>query len=272
MHSGPQFDLKIYLNGFPKSGLHLLVQYVATIASHIPTDHPLFHEPWAGTFWFDGWGNAWLPLEQTTFKIGRLAPNQFIKAHAGYQPSLERFLWQLGVAHIFIYRDFRDVAVSQAFHILDERENFQHPAKEEFQRLGGFDEVLEAVIVGHREFPGVMARWNYYTGWLDVPWVLSVKFEHLLDRPREMADKILMYCLNRAPLIWGGEAELDAAQRENVVQMMINNARNTSLSPTFRKGKAGGWRKHFTARHRELFKETDAGWLKLLGYTGDDDW
>ncbi len=43
-------------------------------------------------------------------------------------------------------------------------------------------------------------------------------------------------------------------------------------SPTFRKGKIGGWRESFTDEHKHLFKEIAGDLLIRLGYEADFDW
>jgi sulfotransferase 6B1 len=43
-------------------------------------------------------------------------------------------------------------------------------------------------------------------------------------------------------------------------------------SPTFRQGKSGGWRKHFTPEIRDLFKQTAGQLLIDLGYEKDLNW
>ena len=46
-----------------------------------------------------------------------------------------------------------------------------------------------------------------------------------------------------------------------------------SPSPTFRKGKTGGWRDEFKPEHVAAFKRSDPdGWLVRLGYEGDGGW
>ncbi|OEU70054.1 MAG: hypothetical protein BA863_19550 [Desulfovibrio sp. S3730MH75] len=41
---------------------------------------------------------------------------------------------------------------------------------------------------------------------------------------------------------------------------------------TFRKGQIGGWRAHFTEKHKKAFKETAGEALIKMGYGNDLDW
>lgn len=47
---------------------------------------------------------------------------------------------------------------------------------------------------------------------------------------------------------------------------------NPQRSPTFRKGKVGGWRESFTDKHKQLFKEVSGDLLLRLGYEQGEDW
>jgi sulfotransferase 6B1 len=47
---------------------------------------------------------------------------------------------------------------------------------------------------------------------------------------------------------------------------------NPTKSPTFRSGKTGEWKKHFTEEHKSLFKEVAGDLLVKLGYERDGNW
>ena len=267
----PIFDLKFYCNGFPKSGLHLLTTLVRPLVEPLRNNGAFDLGVWAGTFSGYSWTDEWIPIERVAFKIGRMGAGQYLKAHSGYREDLAEFLRLLGLAHIFVYRDFRDVAVSQARHIMvADNEKLSHADAELYLELGGFDEILEAVIVGIDRFPGVMHRWELFAPWLDVDWTLSVKYEDLLLDRRVWAEKILMYALERAPSVFEVELNLREGVVEVVLNAMVSTSEMKELSPTFREGSTGKWREHFTSRHERLFKETDKNsWLARLGYA---DW
>jgi len=293
------FEAKWICNGFPKSGTHLLVQMVQPVAPYNPgTESGLFDKPWTGTFQGNSWTEEWAPLERTFFKAGRIRDGHMLKAHLGYNEDLERFLYLLGAVHIFIYRDLRDVAVSQAHHIIDsdavhifiyrdlrdvavsqahhiidsDEKRFAHPDPDVYPR-DDFDEVLAQVIAGIERFPGVVERWRYYAPWLDVDWVLSVRFRDLRDEPKVWAERIFTHAVHRNADNWGREIEFDPDGLRAVVNVMAKASRLREKSPTFREGKVGGWQEAFTERHRELFKASDTeGWLVKLGFEKKEDW
>jgi sulfotransferase 6B1 len=47
---------------------------------------------------------------------------------------------------------------------------------------------------------------------------------------------------------------------------------NPTKSPTFRSGKTGEWKKHFTDEHKKIFKEVAGDLLIKLGYEKDNNW
>jgi len=265
----PAYAPKWVLNGFPKSGLHLLVGYVGPVARPQADPDTPFCKDWGGTFYDHSWTDRWAPLEQVLYKFGRLQDERFLRSHTGYRDEVERFLWYLGAAMVFVFRDPRDVAVSQAHHILAADDSkFVHPAKEEYRALGGFEEVLRAVIVGLGRYPGVMARWRLYAGWLDVEWVLKVRFEELVGADREgQAARILKYGLQRVAQVWQRKVQVNPDAFGAIVGLMAENSRDTGRSPTFRRGGVGTWREAFTDELCDTFRGTvEAGELEALGY------
>lgn len=134
----------------------------------------------------------------------------------------------------------------------------------------GLEKALEAVISGTDRFPGVMDRWQHYAQWLNVPWVMSVKFEDAIQKTHATAANILNYVLNRVPLMLGNRVEIEPSSLSDAVNTMVETAGQTELSATFRRGLVGEWQELFSERHVELFKQSDKdGWLERLGYRWD---
>jgi hypothetical protein len=206
--------------------------------------------------------------------MGRLTANHYLKAHCGYNNEVERFLYYFGVCHLFVYRDFRDVAVSQAYHILsDDLVKFVHDDKQMYRDLGGFDDVLAAVIAGHDKYPGVMSRWEDYAPWLDVPWALKLTYESLRTDLYNCSREVLNYALNRVAGVFNRSVSMREDVFDLLAQIMTGQAEQKEDSPTFRKGSIGDWREHFTDEHKRLFKESDKNnWLVRLGYEKDGNW
>jgi len=269
------FAPKWYLNGFPKAGTHLLVSMMKAHARPMPPVqmHP---KEWIGTFDHHSWTNEWCDMTRLMYDFGHLLPGYYFKGHCGWTEELETHLLNLGIAMVFIYRDLRDVAVSQTFHILTEdKSGWRHDNKEAYRELG-FDGALEAVIVGKQIgdvwYPGVIERWEHYAPWLDVGWVESISFQEARLDPEQVAARLIRYGLGRLARIYGMELMEPGEAFQDAVNEMAESSRDTDNSNTFRKGQVGGWREHLTEGHKRLFKDGDNGWLVRLGFEKNNDW
>ncbi len=263
---------RFYLNGFPKSGLHLLAQMMYPIAYQMPKDW--LDTPWVGMFQKQSFTDERAPINQITFGLARIYEGRYMKGHCGWDQVIEDYIYYAGIIHIFIYRDLRDVAVSQTYHILnaDGKKTF-HPDQELFLELGGFDEILSAVIQGIDIYPGVIHRWEQYAGWLDVDWTLSIKFSTIRNQPIIVSKIIVAHMISRMTKILRMGVQVEEEKLKRVIVAMSQAGKMRSQSPTFRKGVVGSWKEHFTEKHVEQFKETDkANWLHKLGFEKELDW
>ncbi len=260
---------RFYLNGFPKSGLHLLAGMMYPIAHQMPRD---WMSPWVSMFQRQSFTEERAPIDRISFGLARIHEGYYMKGHCGYDDALERYMYYAGLIHLFVYRDFRDVAVSQAYHIADaDNEWMFHPAKAMYQDLGGFDEILSAVIQGIDIYPGVMQRWEHYAPWLDVDWTLGMKFSVLRNKPTLAAHFIIEHMLARLTKILRVGVSKDEKVLKYTAVAMAQSGKQRKISPTFRKGKVGDWKKHFTPAHVDQFKESDKNnWLVRLGFANED--
>jgi len=272
------FEPRWYCNGFPKAGTHLLTSMMRARARPMPPSQ-LHPRNWVGTFDRHAWSDKWTNLRATMYHFGSLLPGYYYLGHCGHTEEFSHFLYNLGIAHLFIYRDLRDVAVSQAHHIFDEgRDNWKHLHKAEYrEEIGGFDEVLEAVIVGAEVagvwYPGVIDRWELYAPWLDEEWVYSVRYRDAREEPERIAAEVIEYGIRRLASTFGLDMLGRGPDFGELVDEMVESSQDTEKSGTFRRGVAGGWRDEFKPGHVEAFKAADkAGWLVRLGFEEDDNW
>ena len=275
---GQDVTPKYLVNGCPKHGLHLLAMMVE--GSHVsPMPGSIFTDRnWTGTFRDFSFGLRWQDMERWCFIMSRLQQGFYYRGHVGYREDISEFMRLGRVAHVFIYRDLRDVAVSHAFHVLrKEPGRFNHIAKPMYwamEQAGGFDAVLSAVIEGLGPFPGTVKLWEAYAPWLDQDWVHAVRFEDAIDDLKGAAAGILEYGMDQITRgIWEDRLSVEGSLFEQSVECMANSAARKQMSPTYRHGVAGDWREYFKDEHRALFKETGGGeWLMRLGYEQDEDW
>jgi hypothetical protein len=259
--SKPQNDWPILLGiSFPKSGTHLLDQILLGFSKVAPFSRRL-HSFFAG---YDGETGRKRSLEETLAWVNSLRPLDITSAHL--------FAWDEVLAHVctpafvpyFIFRDPRDVVVSHVFYVTDMEARHVH--HDYYQSLPDFESRLRVSILGRpdidMEFPDIRGRFAPYLGWLDRPEVLAIHFEDLiLDRPATLT-RIMDHLLTRAPIPATRQLILDS----------LETSINPKKSPTFRSGKTGEWRKHFTDEHKKIFKDVAGDLLVKLGYEKNNDW
>src|SRR5258706_8291314 len=254
-------DLPILLGiSFPKSGTHLLDQILlgfSKVAPYAKRLHSFYAE-------YEGESGFKRAPEQALAWLDALRPRDVASAHLFARPeAVARVCMPNFIPH-FIFRDPRDVVISHVFYVTEMESRHIHHAY--YQSLPDFDTRLKVSILGRSdtniEFSNIAARFAPYLDWLDHPEVLTIHFEDLInDRPATLT-RIIDHCLARAALQVPRKLILDS----------LESSINPSRSPTFRSGKTGEWKKHFTEEHKKIFKEAAGDLLVKLGYEKDNSW
>lgn len=268
------YQPRLYINGFPKSGLHLLELMVSALVD--PSKVGQNGTPDLGTYKWHSWTNELIDPRNYLWRMSCLERGCYLKGHSGYMKEIEGFMWWANIGHIFIYRDLRDVAVSQAHHILSDDNRLAHQHRSFYKMLGGFEEVLKAVITGIGAYPGLIERWEKFAPWLDIKWVMSIQFESLRAEPEEWCRAMCNYALyNATHLLTNqiGHFTFGEGTREELVEKMVGQSKETHKSITFRKGVSGEWKEHFTDEIKALWRAHDPdNWIVKLGYEENEDW
>jgi sulfotransferase 6B1 len=156
------------------------------------------------------------------------------------------------------------VAVSHVFYVTEMEPNHVHHAY--YQSLPDFDARLKVSILGRPdsdiEFPDIAGRFAPYLGWLDQPSVMKIHFEDLIHDRAGTLNRIIDHFLARVPL------QVDRSLLFESLESSINPGK----SPTFRSGKTGEWKKHFTEEHKQIFKEVAGDLLIKLDFETDKNW
>ena len=256
-----QHDLPILLGiSFPKSGTHLLDQILLGFSNVAPFSKRL-HSFYAE---YEGDSGRKRTPEQALAWLDALRPRDVASAHLFARPeAIARVCSPMFVPY-FIFRDPRDVVVSHVFYVTDMEARHVH--HDYYQSLPDFDSRLRVSILGRPdsdiEFSNIADRFKPYLGWLDHPEVLTIHFEDLIHDRAAALTKIMDHLLTRAPL---------PATRLLILESLETSI-NPKKSPTFRSGKTGEWKKHFTDEHKKIFKEVAGDLLVKLGYEKDDNW
>ena len=246
-------------NAIPKSGSHLLIQVLLGLPKIGPFVDPGFPPVNRDE------ANKKMDQAQIVQNIQGMRSGDIGYAYLHCVPPYTELLTAPGMAAIFIYRDPRDVVVSEIKYAADIQTN--HDLHHYFsQELTTDEERLNFVIRGSHlpELPytGVRARFHKYIGWLEQP-ILSVRFEDLVLKRVTAFEAILDYL--------AGYGFTPQVSRQEAVQVLIDSI-TPKKSGTFRKGQPGGWKDVFTEENKALFKEQAGDILIQLGYEKDNNW
>jgi hypothetical protein len=245
---------------FPKSGTHLLDQILlgfSNVAPYAKRVHSFYAE-------YEGESGRKRSPDQALAWLDSLRPRDMASAHLFARPEAAARVCSPKFAPYFIFRDPRDVVVSHVFYVTDMEARHVH--HDYYQSLPDFDARLTVSILGRPdsniEFSNIADRFAPYLGWIDQPEVLTIHFEDLIHDRAATLTQIMDHLLARVPLRATRQLILDS----------LETSINPKKSPTFRSGKTGEWKKHFTAEHKKIFKNVAGELLVKLGYEKDGNW
>ncbi len=242
----------------PKAGSHLLIQILYGLTKFGPFIKPGF--PPVNRFE----DNINQDITTIVEEINKMRSGE---VRYGYFHSTEPFLSAItapGRASIFIYRDPRDQLVSLVFYAKDMQ--LDHHMHEHFSNeLSTMEERLNVVIEGcalpDLLMVNVRERYEEYLGWFDRDDVLCLKFEDLILDQEKTLGKLLDY-------IESFGVSFSASRQEAIKG--LSDAIKPKNSGTFRKGKPGNWKNHFTDDNKRRFKVVAGDLLTRLGYEEND--
>lgn len=245
---------------FPKSGTHLLDQILlgfSNVAPYAKRVHSFYAE-------YEGESGKKRDPQQALNWLDSLRPCDIASAHLFARPEAIARVCLDKFAPYFIFRDPRDVVVSHVFYVTDMEARHVH--HDYYQSLPDFNARLTVSILGRSdtniEFPNIADRFAPYLGWLDKKEVLTIHFEDLIHQRESTLTSIMDHLLNRVTLQTPRQLILDS----------LETSINPKKSPTFRSGKTGEWKIHFTDEHKRIFKEVAGDLLVKLGYEKDNSW
>ncbi len=254
-------------NAMPKSGSHLIIQILEGLTEVGPFVNPGF--PPVNRFE----DNRKLSDAQTLAATRAMRPGDI---RYGYLQAREPFISALaepGRATVFVYRDPRDWVISQVFYATDMHAG--HMLHEYYRSLPTMEARINAAIEGIQRdpsgfqnleglrAPSVVERYSHYVGWLDVPEVLCLRFEDLIENRESTIEDVLKYLE-----IFDFRSSIPKKRAVEVLAKGIAPRK----SGTFRKGKPGNWREHFTEGNVARFKAVAGELVERLGYGEDGNW
>jgi sulfotransferase 6B1 len=250
----------IFGNSKPKSGSHLLLQILNGFTRIMPYQY-VEADP-VRTIEKSGRRKTEVEILNELKRIPRgVIGWGYVEA----SPENISFLCKPDRVNYFIYRDPRDMLVSQVFFATDMNE--EHGMHEYYKSLPDFGERLKVAITGIDQdglyMVSVKQRYASVFEWLEQPNVMCIRFEDLINNRNTTLDRMLDEVESTGYKI--------PTSREKALSVLVE-AIQPRKSHTFRSGKAGGWREHFTEEHKKLFKDITGDLLVKLEYEKDDDW
>jgi hypothetical protein len=247
-------------NAMPKSGSHLIIQILQGLTEIGPFVNPGFPPVNRAE------DNRQLSDRAIMEKLSRMRSGDI---GYGYLSAKEKYINALtrpGIGSVFVYRDPRDMIVSHVFYAT---EMFAGHGMHRYynEKLNSVEERINAAIGGVTEagfeLRSVRARYEAYMGWREQSDILCLRFEDLRLEQDDSFRKILDYLEEK-----GYQPEIDS----HLAVKILGSAVQPKKSGTFRKGKPGSWREHFTQKNIDFFKESTGDLLIELGYEVDNDW
>src|SRR5689334_11125669 len=224
----------VFGNAKPKSGSHLLLQVLNGLCRIAP--YAYVAEDPIRTIAPEG---RYRLSEEILSDLKRIPPGVIGWGYLDATPENTAFLCQPGRVNYFIYRDPRDLLVSQVHFATDMHEG--HGMHAYYQSLPDFAARLKVAISGidrdGLHMVSVRGRYESVFQWLEQPAVMSVRFEDLIEH-RDATLHAMLDQLEKT-------GYRVPTSREKAIPMLVE-AIQPRKSHTFRSGRTGGWREHFS--------------------------
>ncbi len=250
----------IFGNAKPKSGSHLLLQVLNGFTRIMPYRY-VEAEP-VRTINKDGGRRT---ADRVLSDLKAIPRGVIGWGYVDAAPENASFLTSSGRVNFFIYRDPRDLLVSQVFFATDMHE--EHGMHDYYQSLPDFGERLKVAITGvDRDglyMVSVKGRYEGVFQWLEQPNVMCIRYEDLVDRRESTLASMLDEVERTGYKI--------PTPRETAAAILVE-AIQPKKSRTFRVGRTGNWKEYFTDEHKRLFKDVAGDLLVRLGYEASNDW
>lgn len=250
----------IFANSKPKSGSHLLLQVMNGFTRVMPYKY-VDADP-VRTIEKDGRRKT---KEEVLDELKHVPAGVIGWGYVDATEENASFLTSDGRVNFFIYRDPRDMLVSQVFFATDMYE--EHGMHDYYNSLPDFAARLNVAITGidrdGLKMVSVKQRYEGVFDWLKQKNTMCIRFESLINN----RDATLTSMLDEV----GSTGYKIPTPREKALSILVD-AIQPKKSHTFRSGKTGGWREHFSNEHKKLFKDVAGDLLVRLGYEKNNDW
>ncbi|WP_022793414.1 sulfotransferase domain-containing protein [Marinococcus halotolerans] len=245
----------VIVNSFPKSGTHLLLQVIQKFPN-VNYQHDFIASQPSLTF---KELNNW----KINKKIENITDHEVVPAHLMFNSGFEEIIKKKNIVHFFIYRDLRDVVISEAYYL--SKMNKWHKLNKYFKNLS-MDEAISLAINGLDEkgiyYPDIGTRFERYKEWINRSNTFSLRYEDLISSNKhDTIEKMLIYYCEK------NNINFDS----NYVTKALENI-NPAKSHTFRKGEKNSWKNNFSERNKRDMKKQAGELLIELKMEKDLKW
>jgi sulfotransferase 6B1 len=250
----------IFGNSMPKSGSKLLLQILQGVCK----SGPFAYVNPSGIRTYTAQGLL-RPQEEISRELEEMTPGIIRYGYLFSAPENIAFLCQPNWVSFLILRDPRDLLISHVFYATDMHagHRMHQYYLEQPDMEARLMSAIQGVSQGEFHLPDVRTRYDHFLGWLERPEVMILRFEDVINqRQQTLAAIVERFAQRGFPL---------PIEKEKAIQN-IETAIQPRRSPTFRSGKTGEWKKHFTEEHKRLFKDVAGDLLIQLGYEKDNNW
>jgi len=241
---------RVLVTSLPKSGTHLVIQ-------------PLHRAGMALRPILEQWALGEAERRRLLLSVRR---GEVLYGHVPHDGERAVLLRERGISVVVLLRDPRDVAVSMA-HYIPERGEAHRLGPYFRERLPDFGSRLEACIRGVTAeeagapagLPDLGSRFRAFFRWAEEGGAFLCRYEELARRPGNGGGEGRREALRRL------FAFLGLPESGRVFERALRSLDETH-GATFRKGGSGGWKDHFTARHRQALERVFPEGLERYGY------
>lgn len=242
----------IIVNSIPKSGTHLLVQIITSIPDLVDSGNFLASTP--------SFTMREINESKMSSRVKNLLSKEVCAAHLFYSDSVAQSIASRNAIHFFIYRDPRDICVSEALYLSEM--NRWHRLHREYSKLHSLEERIDLSIHGLRNsgsvyYPNIKTRVDRYLQWLSPGDVFCVKYEDLISNNVEAVIRSILshYCVS-------SNNDIDVTK---AVELALERIK-PQYSHTFRKGKRDQWKEVLSRSQQQEINSLLCDAMSIMGY------
>jgi hypothetical protein len=261
---------RVLITSMPKAGTHIVTTALDNFPSVRKAGITVYSTDLLGNEkYISEIKNTPLPVDRDSAyrALRRAKRGQYVVSHLQHDLVLVAVLNELDYRTIFVYRDPRDVVISNMHYIKRLRrhhnhERFVHTFRTDKDRLLALIEGADADQYGPA-IESIGSRLRTYAGWLTEDNVLRCRFEDIIGPAGGGTQTTQQNVIQEIAHHIG--CPVSTREIEDITSMVWS-----PQSVTFRSGKSGEWRDVFDEDLVDAFRqEVDVDTLRLYGYEVD---